>query len=327
MTITTSPTSSTPERGHFQWNITQRLLLIDHGGHFTAAGRLDALLEEGGISAGVFDPLHLIDASHRSRLATLDNVQCIDDSLLETGNSAQLRHCHDVALSGSLEPLDTHLLAAGLQQACRVEQRAPIDTMRLDDVAALPSIDWLILSGCHDHLALLNNGGNKLADTLLFDVQAAVLPTHKRQPSLTAISQWMERHHYQCYRLDNAVTVSHLSPQLVLEKQCASQTLSLNAIFIPNEQKLSAMNPQRIIQLAYLLDSAYGFHDYAYALLNRVAADSGATYLAARGFLGRYAQQPDHFVLTADYSPTPWNQAQNDALLKAAGKTCQPRHR
>lgn len=324
MTITTTNTASPPP-GHFQWSLTQRLLVIDHGAQFSAAGRLDALLDEGAISAAIFDPLDCLSDAQQERLAILDNCQRINDGLLATGNSTQIRHCRDASLSGSLEPLDASFLPQELNKACQVESRTPTETLRLDDVAALPGVDWLILGGHHDHLTLLNNGANKLADTLLFDVQTPLSPTHQRQPCLTAICQWMEDHDYQCYRLDHATMASHLAPSLVAQKQQASQMLSLNALFVPNPQRLDNMPAARITQLAYLLDSVYGLHDYVYALLNRVAPERGQHYLAARGFLGLYAQQPDHFVLDADYAPIPWDAAQHRVFLDALQHHSQSR--
>lgn len=326
MTITTTDTASPPPE-HFQWNLAQRLLVIDHGAQFSAAGRLDALLDEGTIAAAIFDPLDCLSDAQQARLAILDNCQRINDGLLSTGSSTQISHCHDASFSGSLEPLDASFLPQGLNKGCQVESHSPIETLRLDDVAALPSVDWLILGGHHDHLTLLNHGANKLADTLLFDVQTALSPTHQRQPCLTDICQWMEDHDYQCYRLDSAIMTSHLAPSLVTQKQQASQMLSLNALFVPNQQRLGTMPPARITQLAYLLDSVYGLHDYAYALLNRVAPERGQHYLAARGFLGLYAQQPDHFTLSPDYAPIPWDAAQNRIFLEALQHHSQNREK
>ena len=280
----------------FDWKITGRATVIDHGAIFASDPRFLNLMELGAFSVITFDPAGRLHGE--DQLKTIDEFQIISHAILGDGENTTLYACLDPTMSATLEPLP--------DPETRVLAQVPMGTVALDGLTELDAVDWLLLDARNNNMAALDNGVATLDNALLIQVRVPFLKTHCDQADIADICQWMANHGFQCYRLDNSGFNSRFDRDLELEKNQATQLASMDAIFVPTEQRLTAMHANKLTKLAFLLDTIHGIHDFTHDLLARVDTENAAAYLSARGYTSRYHEEPDTFLLTADYSPAPW---------------------
>lgn len=139
----------------------------------------------------------------------------------------------------------------------------------------------------NDSLAVLENGEKALENTLLIQARVNFQPTHEQQPELTLISHWAARHGFSFYRLNNEAHISHLPKRDDLIERQATQLASADAIYIPNAERIAALDNNQRIKLAFMLHTVYGVKDLAYELINAANEKHSETYLVEEGYLPR----------------------------------------
>lgn len=294
--ISTPDTVAHMQPADFDWKLSGRITVIDHGARFANEPNFQNLMELGTFSAVVFDPAGRLHG--KKELEAIEELQIISHAILGDGQDASLHACLDPSMSATLEPLR--------ETNARVLTQLPIGTVTLDSLTDLDDVDWMLLDDRNDNQAILDNGVSALEKALLIHIRLPFFKTHHRQTDITDIFRWMTIHGFHCYRLDNAEHQSRLDQELELEKTQATQLASMDAVFVPTEQRLRTLPTHRLTKLAFLLDTIYGVHDFTYDLLTKVDPDLATNYLSARGYISRYHEEADTFVLTAEYSPAPW---------------------
>ncbi|WP_423821809.1 hypothetical protein V5738_15945 [Salinisphaera sp. SPP-AMP-43] len=280
--------------------------MIDHGAAFASEPNFQNLMELGTFSVIAFDPAGRLRGDNK--LEATEELQIISHAILGDGQPASLQACLDPSLSATLEPLP--------ETNAHVLTRLPVGTIALDSITELDDIDWVLLDDRNDNHTILEHGVSALEKALLVHARLPFFKTHHRQTDITDVFGWMANHGFQCYRLDNAAHRSRLDQGLELEKTQATQLVGMDAVFVPTEQRLSALPACKLTKLAFLLDTIYGIHDLAHDLLNRFDSNLANSYLSARSYISRYNEEPDTFVLTAEYSPAPWEHGHTPAAGK-----------
>lgn len=280
----------------FDWQLKGRLVAVDNAARLPREDTFTELMATNAFAVVAFDPASRVSADS---LAGVDEFQHVPHALLGDGNPAMLYATLDETLTAPLEPLPAEQLPESLQRGAQVLTRLPINTLRLDDIDGLASLDWLILDGLSDAEAVLENGERALEETLLLQVGIAFAPTHHRQPNLAEISHWASRHGFAFYRLNNPRHRSLLPERDDIARPQATQLASADALFIPTPQRLAALDDNQRKRLAFVLDTVFGIHDLPYQLLaecqNTGGAELAERYLKARGYVGvhRAVDVPD----------------------------------
>jgi len=154
-----------------------------------------------------------------------------------------------------------------------------VNTVTLDSIEGLPSLDWLVLDHRNDSLATLRNGARALEQTLLIQATVCFGPGPENQPDLAGLCQWAGEHGFRLYRLDPVRHHSHLPEHLGPQRQ-ASELRTAKALLLPVPSRLAELDHNRKTRLAFLLHTVYGIQDLAYALLSEVDETQAARYLA-----------------------------------------------
>lgn len=287
----------------FNWTLQGRVIVVDNGARLPTEDNFIKLMELNSLAVVAFDPASRLKDDNR--LENLEEFQLFPHALLGDGQPTTLYACLSSAQSGTLEPV-TEWQPAEQRKDSQVLARLPINTITLNSIEGLSSIDWLILDELNDNHAILENGNQALQDTLLFQVRLPFLPTRRGQLDFAKLNRWMTRHGFQFYRLNDAGHASYFPQELELEHQLATRMTTIDALFTPTEQRLDSLPPERLEKLAFLMDTRFHAHDFAYALLERQDRQRARTYLISRGYLSQYHEEPDTFTLTAADSPVPW---------------------
>lgn len=254
----------------FHFDFSGKIVTLDNGGQLLETGAADSLLPLGAFELLVFDPLGE-HASHAARQR--DGLQVFPQTTLGNGEPAVHYACLDPSFSATLKPLPD----AG--DGARVLTELPVNTVALDSIEGLPSLDWLVLDHRSDSIAVLENGAEALKNTLLIQVTASFDICHADQPDLGQLFRWAEDHGFRLYRLNNAEYRSHLPARLGPHRQ-ATELNKAKAIYIPNRERLASLDTNQRIKLGFLLHSVYGINDLTYSLLFDCDKDLAEQYLA-----------------------------------------------
>lgn len=267
----------------FDWQLQGRLVAIDNAARLPREDNFAELMATNAFGVVAFDPASRLAAEE---VEGLEEFQHVPHALLGNGQPATLYATLDEGLSSVLPPLPTERLPESLRSGAQVLTKLPINTLRLDDIEGLASLDWLILDELCDAMAVLENGTRALKDTLLLQVRLAFQPTHERQPNFAEVSHWASRHGFTFYRLNNPSHRSLLPEREDIARPQATQLANADALFIPAPERLAALDGMQRQRLAFLLDAVFGIHDLAYQLLAEHDTEQAERYLRARGYVG-----------------------------------------
>ena len=254
--------------GHFHFDFSGKIVALDNGGQLLESGAVDSLLPLGAFELLVFDPLGEQAEPAADQRAGL---QVFPQTTLGDGNPAIHYACLDPAFSATLKP------SPDTGGGARVLAELPVNTVALDSIQGLPSLDWLVLDHRNDSLLTLNHGTRALGETLLIQADVCFGPGAANQPDLAALCQWAGEHGFRLYRLDPVRYHSHLPDHLGPQRQ-ASELRIARALLLPVSSRLARLDDNRKVRLAFLLHTVYGIQDLAYALLREVDEKQAARY-------------------------------------------------
>lgn len=261
----------------FNWSLPSKIIVLDNGSKLVQQRGLEGLRQLNSFGIVSFDPASAV--ANAGQFEGSDDVQVFPHALLGDGNPATLYSCLDPALSSTLEPLPIEQQYGAAPTGTNVLAKLPINTIALDSIEGLESLDWLILDDLSDSTAILENGEKALKDTLVIQVRIAFQQTHKRQPNLAEIQHWMSRHGFRLYRFNNQQHLSHLPNSVPVEIRQATELQSADAVFLPTRTRLTELNENQRSKLAFLLHTVYGIKDLTYKLLVEIDEEKAKEYL------------------------------------------------
>ncbi|MAP34292.1 MAG: hypothetical protein CME75_00530, partial [Halomonas sp.] len=265
----------------FHWQLKGRVVVLDNAAKLPQRTDFRELMASDSLAVVAFDPASRIKAEN---VADMEEFQHLPYVLLGDGQPATLFATLDEKLSATLLPLSEPQQPPVLREGSRILAKLPVNTVALDSIEGLASLDWLILDEYADAMAVLKNGSRALVETLLLQVRVVFQPTHERQPTLTEISHWASRHGFAFYRLHDPIHRSLLPPRDDIPHPQATQLANSDALFIPSPERLGSLSPQQRQRLAFILDTHFGIHDLSYQLLSDVDASLAERYLHIRGY-------------------------------------------
>jgi len=267
----------------FNWQLPGKIIAIDSSARLVREGGFEQLLNLNAFGVVAFDAgSHVQDSG---RFESSDDVQLFPHAALGNGQPATLYACLAPEMSGTLKPLPPGQLPEEKRPGAQVLTTLPINTIALDSIEGLQSLDWLILDGLSDTMAILQHGGRALRDTLLIQARVAFQPTHERQPGLGDIDHWMSRHGFRFYRLNDLAHRSHLPARDDLQQHPATELESADALFLPDHERMARLDEHQKTKLAFLLHTVYCVKDFTYSLIADVNPEKAERYLQAEGLV------------------------------------------
>lgn len=275
--------SMEPEVAGFKWSLSSKIIALDNGARLVVEKGIETLRQLNSFGIVAFDPASQV--TNPERFEGSNDVQVFTHAVLGDGNQATLYSCLDPAMSSTLQPLPIGQQHGASPEGANVLAKLPINTIALDCIEGLESLDWLILDHLSDSTAILENGERALKDTLIIQVRIAFQPTHQRQPNLAEVQHWMSRHGFRFYRFNNEQHRSHL-PESVSDKQRqATELHNADAVFLPSHERMASLSNHQRIKLAFLLHTIYGIRDMSYELLVGVDKAKAEEYLLSEGMV------------------------------------------
>ncbi|MCP1316181.1 glycosyltransferase [Halomonas sp. 707B3] len=269
------------ESSGFNWEIKGQIVTIDNACKVLRNRALSLMIKSRAFAIIAFDPQSLVQKPEV--YANSENIQLFQHVLLGDNQPATLYVCMSPTLSSTLKPLPTEQQPLGKREGTRLLTTLPINTIALDSIKGIASLDWLVLDGLSDAATILEHGQRALTDTLVIELSAVFQPTHERQPSLAELQHWASRNGFRFYCLNTPRHISHLPESIPAKKRQATELESADVLFLPSHARMTTLSDNQRIKLAFLLHTVYGIKDMAYELLAEVSQEKAEEYLVEEG--------------------------------------------
>lgn len=267
------------EESGFNWKLPGKIIALDNSAKLVRQDGFDALRRLNAFGIVAFDPASRVE--NPGRFEGSDDVQVFPHAVLGDGQPGTLYACLEPAFSATLKPLSADQQFGANAQGARVLTQLPINTVSLDSIEGLESLDWLILDDLSDAITILEHGKKAIVDTLLIQVRVVFQPTHEHQPELADVQRWLSQHGFQFYRLNDLNHARLSGGDLQGNSLPGTALVSADALFLPDSDRLSRLGQAAKTKLAFLLHTVFGAKDVAFSLLQDVDEELASCYLSA----------------------------------------------
>jgi predicted O-linked N-acetylglucosamine transferase (SPINDLY family) len=271
------------EESDFHFGIQGKIIALDHGGILATAPAMQTLNQAGALTLVVIDPSsRLQDVSRLKADKLLHHHQA--HIALGDGEPGVLYTCLDTELTGTLEPLAPARQQTFMQQSATVLAKLPIATIRLDRIDGLDALDWLVLSDTHDNVKLLQGAERLLPNVLIVHARVLFTDVFNGQNELSDLSRQLARYGFRLLRLENQRMGSLFSDPTLRKVygDAQSQLLSCDAVFVPDDQRIKALDNNQRAKLALILHASYRAPDLAHRVLQATGEKPADAYLATQ---------------------------------------------
>jgi FkbM family methyltransferase len=279
----------------------QRLCFVDVGAHGVAEAEVFAPALRGDSLVVGFEA----DAAECARLgAAGDGRKRYLPCVIGDGRPARFHVCRSPLTSSLLHP-NHELLAQyeGLAEVCEVMAESPVETVRLDDVADLPAIDFLKLDVQGATLAALQGAQRRLEDTLIVHAEVEFVPIYRDEPLFPECEQFLRSrgfmfHHFHEPQGRRVIAGGRAAGRT------HSQMLWADAVFIPSFERMTTLAPRALRRLAWMLHAIYAAHDFAFRCI--VDAGSEREANAYLSLLATARAAPATRIIANNFSDDEW---------------------
>lgn len=203
------------------------------------------------------------------------------------GQAHTLHQCRASGMTSLLPPDPATLdLFAGLLPLAEVEREAAVETVRLDDLAEVGSVDFLKIDIQGGELAVFRHGRTKLAEAVAIQTEVSFVPLYQEQPVLGDVDLELRAQGFipHCFA---AVKKWPIAPCVINNnpRQPLNQLLETDLVYVRDISRPDRMSAEQLKHLALIAHHCYGSFDLALRcvmLLERrgaLEAGSQARYL------------------------------------------------
>lgn len=250
----------------FDWQLKGQVVVLDNRAKLIKTGAVDTLANTNAFTILAFDPAS--EVQNPKAYEGHEHIQLFQHAVLGDGQPTKLITCLDAALSSTLSPLSEDALPPHHRQGAKVLTRLPINTIALDNIEGLPSLDWLILDDLSDAVTILSHGEKTLKDSLLIQARVAFQPTHEKQPSLSELQHWASCNGFRFYRFNDMRHHSLFDQTKSDNLNQASELESADVLFLPTNERLERMTDNQQRKLAFILHTVFRAKDAVYRIFS-----------------------------------------------------------
>ncbi len=267
----------------FDWELSGQVIVLDNRASLIQSGLAEQMEKTGAFGIVAFDPAS--EVKDVKRFEGSKHIQVFQHALLGDGKPATLHACVAPEMTSILAPLPAESLPKRHQLNAQLIAELPINSIALDSINGLDSLDWLILDELSDAMGILEHGKKSLTGTLLIQVRVPFQLTHEKQPSLAELQQWSNQNGFRFYRLHNISHHSYLPESLNDRVNCATEQESADVLFLPSNKRIKLLSDENKTKLAFVLSSIFNAHDIAFDLLVDVSKEKAMKFLESLGLL------------------------------------------
>ena len=278
------------DNDEFRFQFQGKIITIDNGANLAVSHKLYGLQKLGAFNTLCLDPGSRVKNSQQ--LNNLGDFHHFPMTVLGDGSTVPLYITVDPALTSTLLAVkSTQSFFSSSPQPPDIISELPIKTLALDTLEAITTLDWLILDRLHNNQDILKNGQKKLATALVIQVGINLQPAYQQQASWTNVCQQLHDLGFRFLTTTHLGSHSHFSDREDILTHSTSELLYVDALFIPNDQRLLTMDNNSKTKLAFLLHSAYQLKDISYQLLASINTTQAENYLLGENSINTNSKQ------------------------------------
>lgn len=194
------------------------------------------------------------------------------------GGPHELKVCKSSGFTSLLEPNTKTLDYLGrFHRQCRVKERLPVETKRLDDLDGLGTFDLLKIDIQGAELDVFRNARTAMSGCLAVMTEVAFVPLYRDQPLIDAQMSELRMQGFHLHKFMFAKTLPMPSTlDVKLRRRVRSnQLIDGDAVFIRDLFDLATAQDETLKHLAVLADGCFGSFDLAVRCLSHLV-DRGA---------------------------------------------------
>ncbi|GGB45081.1 hypothetical protein GCM10011502_17970 [Oceanisphaera marina] len=267
------------DNDEFRFQFKGKIITLDNGASLTASNKFTGLQRLGALDVLCLDAASRVINSQQ--LSHVGNFHYFPMTVLGDGSKVPLYVTLDPTLTSSLKaitPKEPSFFKA-YPPSPEVMAEIPIQTIALDTLQVIEKLDWLVLDRMHNPLTIIEHGKQKLTSALVVQVGINLQPLYQEQADFSKLSQRLSELGFRFLTLSHLGNQSHFAGRKDILAESASELPYVDAIFIPNDQRLREMDNNSKTKLAFLLHSAYQLKDISYQLLASIDTTQAENYL------------------------------------------------
>lgn len=179
------------------------------------------------------------------------------------GRQQTLHICQAPGMTSLLEP-NAELLAHfhGFPAWATVTHTEAIETVRLDDVAAVSDLDYLKLDIQGAELMALQHATEKLQSCTIIQTEVEFLPMYRQQPLFSEVELFLRGLGFVLHKFEQ-LTTRTLQPLLVNDSIYGGlhQLFWADAVFVRDFTRLTLLAPDKLLRAALVLHDVYQSYD------------------------------------------------------------------
>jgi FkbM family methyltransferase len=234
------------------------------------------LVAEGCTRVLGFEPIEAECAKLRERAG---DGQTFLPLAIGDGGPQRLHVTNTGMTSSLLEPdLDTMGMFHQLAELCQVKQIQPLATVRLDDIDAACSADFLKLDIQGAELSVLQHATHTLAGVSVVQTEVEFVEIYRDQPLFADVDSFLRAQGFSFHKFTYLAGRPYRG-SATADKPAfgGSQTLWGDAIYIRDLRQLADVSLLQLRKLAYIVSAFYGSQDLAQRLLAEIDQRQGSS--------------------------------------------------
>lgn len=269
----------------FRFQFKGKIITLDNGASLTASNKFAGLQRLGALDVLCLDAASRVTNSQQ--LSHVGNFHYFPMTVLGDGSTLPLYVTVDPALTSTLKAIvpEEPSFFKTCQQSSEIMTELPIQTIALDTLQAIEKLDWLVLDRMHNPLTIIEHGRQKLTSALVIQVSINLQSLYQEQANFSQLSQRLSELGFRFLTLSHLGNQSHFADRKDILTESASELPYVDAIFIPNDQRLLKMDDNSKTKLAFLLHSAYQLKDISYQLLASIDSAQAENYLLGENLI------------------------------------------
>lgn len=280
------------DNNEFRFQFQGKITTLDNGASLVVSSKFSGLQKLGALNTLCLDAGSRVKNSEQ--LTHLGDFHYFPMTVLGDGSKVPLYVTLDPALTSSLKTITPKKPSffKTYPQSPEIMTEIPIQSIALDTLQVIEKLDWLVLDPMHNTQAIIEHGKQKLASILVVQVGINLQPTYLDQTEFSQVYQQLSKLGFRFLTLSHLGNQSHFTDRKDILTDSASELLYVDAIFIPNDQRLLEMDNNSKTKLAFLLHSAYQLKDISYQLLASIDAAQAENYLFGENLISTHDNPP-----------------------------------
>lgn len=181
------------------------------------------------------------------------------------GNAHTLHVCSAPGMTSLLKP-DAHMLSLfqPFTEFGQVVSKDRVETMRLDDIAEIASLDFLKIDVQGAELMVFRGGRGKLAQAVAVQTEVSFMPLYEGQPLFGDVDRELREQGFVPHAFA-AVKCWAIAPMIVGgdPRRSLNQLLEADVVYVRDFARPDALSDEQLKQLALVAHHCYGSFDLA----------------------------------------------------------------